>query len=59
MENKDNMSAYNGAVDLLMEIRSDAKAAKDWAMSDLIRNKLSALGFNIKDTKNGVEWSID
>lgn len=50
--------AYEGAVDLLMEIRKNAKAQKDWATSDLIRNKLSDLGFDIKDTKNGVEWSI-
>lgn len=50
--------AYEGAVDLLMEIRKNAKAQKDWATSDLIRNKLSDLGFDIKDTKNGVEWSV-
>ena len=50
--------AYEGAVDLLMDIRAKAKADKDWATSDLIRDKLSELGFNIKDTKNGVEWSV-
>lgn len=50
--------AYEGAVDLLMEIRKNAKLQKDWATSDLIRDKLSALGFDIKDTKNGVEWSV-
>ncbi|MCH5228902.1 MAG: cysteine--tRNA ligase [Muribaculaceae bacterium] len=50
--------AYEGAVDLLMEIRKNAKAQKDWATSDLIRNKLGELGFDIKDTKNGVEWSV-
>ena len=50
--------AYKGAVDLLMEIRNNAKAQKDWATSDLIRNKLGTLGFDIKDTKNGVEWSL-
>ena len=50
--------AYEGAVDLLMEIRKNAKAQKDWATSDLIRNKLSELGFDIKDTKTGVEWSV-
>ena len=49
---------YEGAVDLLMEIRANAKKNKDWATSDLIRDKLAALGFNVKDTKNGVEWSI-
>lgn len=50
--------AYEGAIDLLMDIRSKAKANKDWDTSDLIRNKMSELGFNIKDTKNGVEWSL-
>lgn len=46
------------AVDLLMEIRANAKANKDWATSDLIRDKLASYGFEIKDTKNGVEWSL-
>ena len=57
-ENSKASKAYEGAVDLLMEIRKNAKAQKDWATSDLIRNKLSDLGFDIKDTKNGVEWSV-
>ncbi len=26
--------------------------------SDLIRNKMAELGFDIKDTKNGVEWKL-
>ncbi len=50
--------AFEGAVNLLLDIRSSAKAAKDWATSDLIRDKLAELGFEIKDTKNGAEWSI-
>lgn len=53
-----NLKPYEGAVDLLMEIRKDAKQNKDWATSDLIRDKLAELGFNVKDTKNGVEWSV-
>lgn len=52
------MKPFEGAVDLLMEIRTNAKASKDWATSDLIRDKLAALGFNVKDTKNGAEWSV-
>ena len=51
-------AAYAGAVDLLMEIRKNAKAAKDWTTSDLIRDRLAALGFDVKDTKNGVEWKL-
>ena len=50
--------AYKGAVDLLLEIRKNAKENKDWATSDKIRNELTALGFNVKDTKDGYEWSL-
>ena len=50
--------AFAGAVDLLLEMRASAKAAKDWATSDLIRNRLSALGFTVKDTKDGATWSL-
>ena len=57
-ESASSGKAYEGAMDLLMEIRSNAKAQKDWATSDLIRDKLAALGFDVKDTKNGVEWSL-
>ncbi|MCQ2348468.1 MAG: cysteine--tRNA ligase [Paludibacteraceae bacterium] len=53
-----NQSAYKGAVDLLLNIRLKAKQNKDWATSDQIRNELTALGFAIKDTKDGFEWSI-
>lgn len=49
---------YRGAVDLLLQVRAEAKAKKDWATSDLIRDRLAALGFNVKDTKFGVEWSV-
>ena len=50
--------AYKGAVDLLLEVRAQAKANKDWATSDLIRNKMAELGFVVKDTKDGATWSI-
>lgn len=49
---------YRGAVDLLLKVRAEAKAKKDWATSDLIRDQLAALGFAVKDTKDGVEWSL-
>ena len=53
-----NMRPYEEAVDLLLQIRSEAKARKDWATSDLIRNRLSEIGFSVKDTKDGFEWSL-
>ena len=53
-----NAAAYSGAVDLLLKVRQEAKARKDWATSDEIRNELSALGFTIKDGKDGAEWKL-
>ena len=57
-ESADDLRPYAEAVDLLMEIRAKAKSDKDWATSDLIRDRLAAAGFDVKDTKNGVEWSL-
>lgn len=51
-------AAFSGAVDMLLKIRAQAKAEKNWALSDQIRNELTALGFKIKDTKDGTEWQI-
>ena len=50
--------AYKKAIDLLLQMRLDAKQNKDWATSDKIRNELTALGFAVKDTKDGFEWSL-
>ena len=52
------LQAFHSAIDLLLNIRLQAKQNKDWATSDQIRNELTALGFQIKDTKDGFEWSI-
>ncbi len=53
-----NKDAYKQAIDLLLNIRLDAKKNKDWTTSDKIRNELTALGFTIKDTKDGFEWGL-
>jgi cysteinyl-tRNA synthetase len=50
--------AFSKAMDMLMEIRTEAKANKDWSTSDKIRNELTAAGFDIKDGKNGAEWQL-
>lgn len=57
-ESSANTEAYGKAIDLLLEVRNQAKANKDWATSDKIRNELTALGFEIKDTKEGFEWKL-
>lgn len=55
-ENKDLLA---GVVNLILEMRSDAKLNKDFATSDLIRQKLTDLGIQIKDTKEGTDWNLD
>ena len=52
------VEAYKGAIDMLLNMRLEAKRNKDWGTSDKIRNELTALGFTIKDTKDGFEWSL-
>jgi len=43
-------------IDLLVEVRSEVRKQKLWAMSDLIRAKLKGLGVTIEDTKDGAKW---
>ena len=53
-----NLEPYKGAVDMLLNMRLEAKRNKQWDVSDHIRNELTALGFTIKDSKDGFEWSL-
>jgi len=50
--------AYKKAIDLLLDIRLEAKSNKDWATADKIRNQLASFGFDVKDTKDGFEWKL-
>jgi cysteinyl-tRNA synthetase len=45
-------------IDALIEARTRARAAKDFAESDRIRNELAAMGVVLKDTKHGTTWEI-
>ena len=51
--------AFGKVVDMVLELRAKAKAAKDWATSDKIRDALSAAGFEVKDTKDGATWKLN
>ncbi len=48
-----NRQQLNSVIQLLIEIRKDAKARKDFATSDKIRNQLTAMGIQLKDEKDG------
>ena len=47
-----------GVMEMLLELRQEAKKEKNFTKSDSIRNKLTELGVVIKDTKEGTEWSL-
>jgi cysteinyl-tRNA synthetase len=61
-EEKTGDSAGNevlkGAVELLINLRKEAKANKDWATADKIRDELNTIGIELKDTKEGVDWNL-
>ena len=51
--------AYGKVVNMVLDLRAKAKADKDWATSDKIRDALAAAGFEVKDTKDGVTWKLN
>jgi cysteinyl-tRNA synthetase len=49
--------ALDGVMQMLLDMRAKAKADKNYALSDEIRNRLNALGLVIRDGKEGSSWS--
>ncbi len=62
LENKSNghqdIDKLQGVVELLIQLRNDARGNKDFATSDKIRDQLLALGIQLKDGKEGTTFSI-
>ena len=60
---EEQAGASSGVVDGLMQMvleeRAKAREARDWALSDHIRDSLKAIGISVKDTKDGAEWTLD
>ena len=50
--------ALQGVMEIILEIRKDVKAKKDFATSDKLRDDLAKNNITIKDTKDGATWSI-
>ncbi len=57
-EREKREEAFGAVVDMVLDLRAKAKAAKDWATSDRIRDELARLGFEVKDTKDGAVWKL-
>ena len=58
-KNEEREMAFGKVMDMVLDLRAKAKATKDWATSDHIRDELAALGFEVKDTKDGVTWKLN
>ena len=54
----DNVEQRDQLIDLLLEVRQDARNQKDWDTSDKIRDRLKELNIEIKDTREGATWKI-
>ena len=53
-----NEELLDGLIEMVLAERKEAKARKDFATSDAIRDRLKELGIQIKDTREGTEWTM-
>ena len=56
-EQSGSANAADPFIDLLVSLRRDLRAEKNWALSDKLRNELKALGVILEDSKDGTTWS--
>ena len=48
----------NGLMTMLLDVRQQAKANRDFATSDRIRDELAKLGVAVRDRKDGADWDL-
>ena len=59
-EQSDNSNTIiEGLMNMIIEMRAEARANKDWTKSDQIRDRLTEVGITIKDGKEGAKWEIN
>ncbi len=56
---QDSSDKISGVVEMLINMRKDARDNKDWTLSDKIRDELAALGIQLKDGKDGTTFSVN
>ena len=54
-----NNDKLDGVLQLLINMRMEARANKDWALSDKIRDELLAMGIQLKDGKEGTSYIVN
>ncbi len=56
---EDNLDKLSGVVEMLIKMRNQARADKDWNLSDKIRDELLILGIQLKDGKDGTSFTVN
>ncbi len=56
---KDSSDKLSGVVEMLIEMRNEARENKNWTLSDKIRNELLERGIQLKDGKEGTTFSVN
>ena len=54
-----NGAVVDGLMQTIIDIRKQARANKDWATSDKIRDELAKLHITLKDGKEGTSWVME
>jgi cysteinyl-tRNA synthetase len=52
-------ATVDGLMQLILDLRKNAKSARDFATADKIRDDLTKIGISVKDTKEGADWSLN
>ena len=58
LPDREESNVLGGVMELLIQLRNDARADKDFTTSDKIRDRLIALGIQLKDNKDGTSYSL-
>lgn len=53
-----NTEIIDGLMQLILDLRREARQSKNWAVADQIREKLTELGISVQDSKTGSDWSL-
>ena len=56
---QDQRGVIDSLVQVVLDQRTDARARKDFAAADAIRDGLQSIGISIEDTAAGVRWSLE
>lgn len=56
LSEKQGQTGAEKFIELLLEVRAEARRQKQWALSDLIRDRLKELGVTVEDGKTSATW---